>query len=54
VAPEDGEELDLRSFTRQLMDRMQRDVGRTLRWAAVCHYNTDNPHVHIVVKGKSG
>jgi hypothetical protein len=22
-----------------------------LRWAAVCHYNTDNPHVHIVVRG---
>jgi len=51
VAPEDGNEIDLRSYTTQLMERMEKDVGRRLRWAAVCHYNTDNPHVHIVVRG---
>jgi type IV secretory pathway VirD2 relaxase len=51
VAPEDGNELDLRAYTKQLMDRMEKDLGRPLRWAAVCHYNTDNPHVHIVVRG---
>ena len=43
VAPEDGNELDLRAYTKQLMDRMEKDLGRQLRWAAVCHYNTDNP-----------
>jgi type IV secretory pathway VirD2 relaxase len=51
VAPEDGNELDLRAYTKQLMDRMEKDLARPLRWAAVCHYNTDNPHVHIVVRG---
>jgi type IV secretory pathway VirD2 relaxase len=51
VAPEDGEELDLRDFTRRLVDRMERDLGRRLRWAAVCHHDTDNPHVHLVVRG---
>jgi type IV secretory pathway VirD2 relaxase len=51
VAPEDGEEVDLRDFTRRLVDRMEKDLGRRLRWAAVCHHDTDNPHVHLVVRG---
>ena len=51
IAPEDGDELDLRDYTRRLVDRMEKDLGRRLRWAAVCHYNTDNPHVHLVVRG---
>jgi type IV secretory pathway VirD2 relaxase len=51
VAPEDGNELDLREFTTALMSQVEKDLGRDLRWAAVCHYNTDNPHVHVVVRG---
>ena len=51
IAPEDGDDLDLRQYTRSLVDRMEKDLGRKLRWAAVCHYNTDNPHVHLVVRG---
>ncbi len=51
IAPEDGDELDLRDYTRRLVGRMEKDLGRGLRWAAVCHYNTDNPHVHLVVRG---
>jgi type IV secretory pathway VirD2 relaxase len=51
IAPEDGDELDLREYTRSLVSRMEKDLARELRWAAVCHYNTDNPHVHVVVRG---
>src|ERR1700690_1772589 len=51
VSPEDGNELDLRDHTSRLMQRMEKDLGCGLRWAAVCHYNTDNPHVHVVVRG---
>jgi type IV secretory pathway VirD2 relaxase len=51
IAPEDGEELDLRDYTRRLVGRMEKDLGRKLRWAAVCHYDTDSPHVHLVVRG---
>ena len=43
--------MDLRDYTRRLVERMEKDLGRGLRWAAVCHYNTDNPHVHLVVRG---
>ena len=53
VSPEDGEDIgDLRAFTRQLMDQMERDLGTKLEWIAVDHWDTDNPHTHIVLRGK--
>ena len=53
VSPEDAEQLeDLRSFTRQLMSRMEADLGTNLDWIAVDHWNTDNPHTHVVLRGK--
>ena len=51
IAPEDGDDLDLRAFTRMLMARIEKDLGGELKWAAACHYDTDNPHVHVVVRG---
>jgi hypothetical protein len=51
VSPEDADRLDLSEFTRQLMKQVEQDTGRRLEWAAVNHHNTDNPHVHIVVRG---
>jgi type IV secretory pathway VirD2 relaxase len=54
VSPEDAAELqDLRSFTRELMQDAQRDLGTSLDWVAVDHWNTDNPHVHILVRGRA-
>ena len=53
VAPEDGVELaDLRDFTRELMSTMERDLGTKLEWIAVDHWDTDNPHTHVVLRGK--
>jgi type IV secretory pathway VirD2 relaxase len=53
VSPEDGIELaDLRGFTRELMEDMTRDLGTRLDWVAVDHWNTDNPHVHLLVRGR--
>lgn len=53
LAPEDGAELeDLRAYTRHLMGRMEADLGTRLEWVAVDHWNTDNPHTHIVVRGR--
>lgn len=53
VAPEDAVELeDLRDFTRELMSRMERDLGTRLEWVAVDHWDTDNPHTHVVLRGK--
>lgn len=53
VSPEDAEPLDdLRTYTRHLMSRMEADLGTRLDWVAVDHWNTDNPHTHIVLRGK--
>jgi type IV secretory pathway VirD2 relaxase len=49
VSPED--DVDLTQFTRDLMRNVERDVGLRLQWGAVNHYNTDNPHTHVVVRG---
>ncbi|AJP47688.1 type VI secretion protein [Rugosibacter aromaticivorans] len=55
VSPEDAEQLDdLRRYTRHLMSRMEADLGTNLDWVAVNHWNTDNPHTHIVLRGKDG
>lgn len=52
VSPEDGKELgDLRTFTRNVMSQMERDLDTKLDWVAANHYDTANPHSHIVVRG---
>jgi type IV secretory pathway VirD2 relaxase len=54
VSPEDaGQMADLRAFTRELMGDAERDLGTGLDWVAVEHWNTDNPHVHVLVRGKA-
>jgi type IV secretory pathway VirD2 relaxase len=54
VSPEDATQMeDLRAFTRELMDDMAHDLGTRLDWVAVDHWNTDNPHIHILVRGKA-
>lgn len=54
VSPEDAVEMaDLKSFTRDLMGRMQQDLGTALDWIAVDHWNTDNPHVHVILRGRA-
>ena len=52
VSPEDaGDMEDLRSFTRELMADAAKDLGTELDWIAVDHWNTDNPHIHVLVRG---
>jgi type IV secretory pathway VirD2 relaxase len=55
VSPEDAAELEsLRTFTRELMADAERDLGTGLDWVAVDHWNTDNPHVHVLIRGRAG
>jgi type IV secretory pathway VirD2 relaxase len=54
VSPEDATEIvDLRTFTRELMADVERDLATRLDWVAVDHWNTDNPHVHVLVRGRA-
>lgn len=53
VSAEDAVQLeDLRGFTRDLMKHMEADLGTRLDWVAVDHWDTDNPHTHVVLRGK--
>jgi len=55
ISPEDGTDLvDLRAFTRDLMERVSGDLGTQLDWVAVDHWDTDNPHTHLVLRGRDG
>jgi len=51
ISPEFGDRVDLKRLTRDLIERMEKDLGTALEWAAVEHYNTEHPHVHVVVRG---
>jgi type IV secretory pathway VirD2 relaxase len=53
VSPEDASEMsDLKGFARDLMSQVEKDLDTTkLDWVGVDHWNTDNPHVHIILRG---
>ncbi len=51
VSPEDSRDLDLTDFVQRLMAQAGRDLGRDLEWVAINHYNTQQPHTHVVVRG---
>jgi type IV secretory pathway VirD2 relaxase len=52
VSPDDAIKMaDLKEFTRDLMGQMEKDMGTRLDWAAVEHWNTEHPHIHVIVRG---
>lgn len=54
VSPEDAADIaDLKSFASDLMGQMEKDLGTRLDWVGVDHWNTDNPHLHILVRGRT-
>ena len=42
----------MRRYTRRLMGRLEQDLGTRLEWIAVDHWDTDDPHTHIVIRGR--
>ncbi|WP_216331769.1 MULTISPECIES: VirD2 family relaxase/mobilization nuclease [Hyphomicrobiales] len=54
VSPEDAADMtDLKAHARELMGQMEKDLGTRLDWVAVDHWNTDNPHIHIILRGRA-
>jgi hypothetical protein len=53
VSPEDGEALgDLKPFIREVMGNLEARLGTRLEWVAVDHHDTDNPHTHVLIRGR--
>ena len=46
-----GDLPDTNKYIRTVMARVKRDLETSLHWLAVNHYNTDNPHTHILIRG---
>jgi Protein of unknown function (DUF3363) len=53
ISPEFGERADLQRLTRELMLRVNEDLGGSPEWVAVVHRNTEHPHVHIALRGQA-
>jgi type IV secretory pathway VirD2 relaxase len=52
VSPEDAGALaDLKATTRELMAQAEKDLGTRLDWVAADHWNTEHPHIHVLVRG---
>ena len=52
VSPDDPLEMaDLRAFARDLVSQMEQDLGTQLDWVAVDHWNTEHPHIHLIMRG---
>jgi type IV secretory pathway VirD2 relaxase len=51
VSPEFGDRADLERLTRDLMGRIENDLGGPLEWVAVVHRNTEHRHAHVALRG---
>jgi type IV secretory pathway VirD2 relaxase/Arc/MetJ-type ribon-helix-helix transcriptional regulator len=51
VSPEFGDKVDLPRLTRELLGKIEKDLGTDLEWVAAEHHNTEHPHVHVAIRG---
>ena len=53
ISAEDGEALgDLRPMIREVMAGLEAKLGTKLEWLGIDHWDTDNPHTHVLVRGR--
>ncbi len=53
ISPEQGQDIpDMTAYVREVMARMQGDLGTKLEWIGINHHNTDNPHAHVMIRGR--
>lgn len=52
ISPEDGDKIDLKYFSKNLLKTIESDLNTKINWVASCHYDTNEPHVHLVIDGR--
>ena len=61
ISPERGGDIpDMTAYVREVMARVEKDLvaagaiekGTKLEWIAINHHNTDNPHAHVMLRGR--
>lgn len=54
VSPENGHDIpDFHIYIRKVMALVEKDLGTKLEWMAAAHYDTEDPHAHVIVRGKT-
>lgn len=53
ISPERGEDIEhFQGYVRKVMSRVERDLKVKLNWVGAVHYDTDDTHAHVIIKGK--
>ena len=54
ISAENGDKIDdLDAYVRDFMDRVSLDLNEpNLEWVAVNHFDTDQPHTHVMLRGR--
>ena len=52
ISPEQASRLSLKEHATAVVKQMEADLGTRLQWIGIDHYNTDNYHAHLVIRGK--
>jgi hypothetical protein len=53
ISPEDGSMADFRAASLDMIRALEQRTGETLEWAGIVHRNTDHPHAHIILRGRT-
>jgi Arc/MetJ-type ribon-helix-helix transcriptional regulator len=53
-SPEFGDRADLKQLPRDLVSRMENDLGTTLQRVAAARFKTEHPHMHMALRGIRG
>ena len=54
ISPENGHDIpDFHIYVRGVMELVEKDLKTKLEWVSAVHYDTDDPHAHVIVRGKT-
>ncbi len=54
ISPENGYAIkDFQGYVRQVMSKVEKDLGTKLEWISAVHYDTDDIHAHVIIRGKN-
>lgn len=54
ISPENGHEIeDFQGYVRSVMGVVEKDLKTKLEWVAAVHYDTDDRHAHVIIRGKN-
>jgi hypothetical protein len=53
ISPEDGASVDFRAASRDMIRALEQRAGERLEWAGIVHRNTEHPHAHIILRGRT-